>query len=117
MKPTKKEVYDLIKFCTEDNRVCIRPHRAGILWGIIEGDKQRDKPEIFDKIRPLVLYMWTNSSSEQKRITFHEQIKFAGFYSPNKEKVFYKLKDFLHNLEKEFWLYDADHYKQGKQIK
>ena len=51
MKPTKKEVYDLIKFCTEDNRVCIRPLRAGILWRIIEGDKQRDKPEIFDKIK------------------------------------------------------------------
>ena len=113
MKPTKKEIYDLIKFCTEDYKVCPHPYRAAILWKIIEGNEQKDKPEVFEKIRPLVLYMWTNSSNEQKRIKFHEQIKFAGFYSPNKEKVFYKLKDFLHNLEKECWRYTNRPYGLG----
>ena len=88
-KPTKKEVEDLIKFCTKENRVCPLPTRWGKVMEIIEYDKQ---PRNVQKtIKCLLWQGWSWSDTENKRKVFHNQIKFAGFWSYNNEKVFYEL--------------------------
>lgn len=98
-KPTKQEVEDLIKYCSDKERTV--PVRWIEVMSIIEYEKQ---PRNIQKtLQCSILGAYWNTSKENKVKRFHDQIKFAGYFSSNREKVFYELKDFLHNLSEEEW--------------
>ena len=103
-KPTKEEVEELIEYCIKDSKVCPLPRSWIKVMEIIEYDKQ---PRNVQKtIKCLVFQGWSWSNTESKRKVFHNQIKFAGLWSYNSEKVFYELKNFLTNLSEEEWHYE-----------
>jgi hypothetical protein len=47
--------------------------------------------------------VWNITSKEEKVKVFHNQIKYAGYHSFKKDKIFYELKDFLMNLPEDKW--------------
>jgi len=98
-KLTTQEVEDLIKYCTDKERTI--PHKWVEVMRIIEYGKQT--PNVQRTIKCLILGAWNFASKENKVKVFHNQIKFAGFWSSNREKVFYELKDFLTKLPEEEW--------------
>ena len=98
-KPTKQEVEGLIKYCTDKERTV--PVRWTEVMNIIEYDKQ---PRNVQKtLLCLILGAYWETSKEDKVKRFHDQIKFAGYFSYNRERVFYELKNFLNNLSEEEW--------------
>ena len=68
---------------------------------IIEYDNQRRNVQ--KTLLCLILGAYWETSKEDKVKRFHDQIKFAGYFSYNRERVFYELKDFLNNLSEEEW--------------
>jgi len=98
-KPTKQEVEDLIKYCTDKERTV--PGRWIEVMHIIEYEKQ---PRNIQKtLQSSILGAYWITSKQHKVKRFHDQIKFAGYFSYNRERVFYELKDFLNNLSEEEW--------------
>jgi len=98
-KPTKQEVDDLIKYCTDKDRTI--PHHWVKVMEIIEYQKQT--PTVQKSIKCLILGAWHYASKESKVKVFHNQIKFAGLWSHNRDKVFYELKDFLTQIPEKEW--------------
>ncbi len=100
-KPTKQEVDDLIKYCTDKDRTI--PHHWVKVMEIIEYQKQT--PTVQKSIKCLILGAWHYASKEDKVKVFHNQIKFAGLWSYNRDKVFYELKDFLTQIPEKEWFH------------
>jgi hypothetical protein len=98
-KPTKQEVIDLIKYCSDKGRTI--PHNWYRVMEIIEYSKLM--PHVQKGLQCLILMVWNTTSKEEKVKVFHNQIKYAGYHSFKKDKIFYELKDFLMNLPEEKW--------------
>ena len=62
-------------------------------------------PHVQKGLQCLILMVWNTTSKEEKVKVFHNQIKYAGYHSFKKDKIFYELKDFLMNLKKNEWSY------------
>ena len=111
MNKRKKEVEELIKFCTMDNRVCPVPKRWAHVMKILKF-KEQDK-DVQGTIRSLILSGWSFFSNDSKKKRLHHQIRFAGLWS-NNDKMFNELKKYLLSIEKECWHYTKRPYGLGR---
>ena len=115
-KPTKQEVEDLIKYCSDKWRTVPRASNWVEVMRIIE--YQKLEKEYQGSLKCLIL-AGSIACDESKVKVLRNQIRWAGNHSlsvliykvdlnvvsTRRDKIFYELKDFLMNLKKNEWSY------------
>ena len=113
-KPTRQEVEDLIKYCSDKWRTVPRSNWVEVMR-IIEYEKL--EKEYQGSLKCLILAAWNFASDESKVKVLRNQIRWAGNHSlsvliykaglnivsTKRDKIFYELKDFLMNLPENEW--------------
>ena len=107
-KPTKQEVEDLIKYCSDKGRIVPMPPKWVEVMRIIEYEKLEKRYQ--GGLKCLIWHGWS-ASDENKIKVLRNQIRWAGNHnlvdlnivSTKRDKIFYELKDFLMNLPEEEW--------------
>ena len=108
-KPTRQEVEDLIKYCSDKERCVPMPPKWVEVMRIIEYEKLEKRCQ--GGLKCLILAAWNFASDEDKIKVLRNQILWAGNHnlvdlnivSTKRDKIFYELKDFLMNLPEEEW--------------
>ena len=115
-KPTKQEVEDLIKYCSDKGRIVPMPPKWVEVMRIIEYEKLEKRYQ--GSLKCLIWHGWS-ASKENKAKLLRDQIRWAGNHSlsvliykddlnivsTKRDKIFYELKDFLMNLSEEEWFH------------
>ena len=112
-KPTKQEVEDLIKYCTDKERSVPKPYKWVEVMKIIEYEKIEKHYQ--KTLQCLILGAWNFASKESKIKVLRNQILWAGNHNlvdlnivtTKRDKIFYELKDFLMNLPENEWCHPA----------
>ena len=113
-KPTRQEVEDLIKYCSDKERCVPMPPKWVEVMRIIEYEKLEKRYQ--GGLKCLIWHGWS-ASDEDKIKVLRNQIRWAGNHSlsvliykadlnivsTKRDKIFYELKDFLMNLPEEEW--------------
>ena len=108
-KPTKQEVEDLIKYCSDKGRTVPRFNWVEVMR-IIEYLKLEKQYQ--GSLKCLIL-AGSIACDESKVKVLRNQILWAGNHnlvdlnivSTKRDKIFYELKDFLMNLPEEEWFH------------
>ena len=109
-KPTEQEVEDLIKYCSNKERIVPMPPKWVEVMRIIEYEKLEKRYQ--GGLKCLIWHGWS-ASDENKIKVLRNQILWAGNHnlvdlnivSTKRDKIFYELKDFLMNLPEEEWFH------------
>ena len=109
-KPTRQEVEDLIKYCSDKERCVPMPPKWVEVMRIIEYEKLEKRYQ--GGLKCLIWHGWS-ASDENKIKVLRNQILWAGNHnlvdlnivSTKRDKIFYELKDFLMNLPEEEWFH------------
>ena len=118
-KPTRQEVEDLIKYCSDKERCVPMPPKWVEVMRIIEYEKLEKRYQ--GGLKCLILAAWNFASDEDKIKVLRNQIRWAGNHSlsvliykadlnivsTKRDKIFYELKDFLMNLPENEWCHPA----------
>ena len=115
-KPTKQEVEDLIKYCSDKGRIVPMPPKWVEVMRIIEYEKLEKRYQ-----GGLKCFIWLgwSASDDYKIYVLRNQIRWAGKHSlsvliykvdlnivsTRRDKIFYELKDFLMGLPEEEWFH------------
>ena len=113
-KPTRQEVEDLIKYCSDKERCVPMPPKWVEVMRIIEYEKLEKRYQ--GGLKCLIWHGWS-ASHENKVKVLCDQIRWAGNHflsvliykddlnivSTKRDKIFYELKYFLMNLPENKW--------------
>jgi hypothetical protein len=92
---------ELIRYCTDNNRVCPQPQLWNEMW-----NKLKDKKQIsagWEPPLPLILAAWHASSNGSKQLRFEQHLVWANSHGQLRE-----ISDFLISLTEEQWFHTND---------